>query len=249
MIYKEFQPDVRLVDLVKCYWWFDHSGPEHHHYTILPDGCFDLLVHFKSGVLSEVSLTGLWTKQVEVCIDPDTQIFAIRFKLLAADYIFGHSIAPICNGEMKLENDYWQLAHNNFSELQPTVDFFNKTMVCILESGKAVDKKKQKLFGLLYQSDGGLTIENYSKEVFWSARQINRYFSQRFGLSLKAYSNILKCAASYPDLQQGKLYPEENYFDQSHFIKSLKKHTGSSPSELSCDKNDRFLQLQTLKDK
>jgi len=247
MTYKEFKPDKNLVDFVKCYWWFDNSGPEQHYYTILPDGCFDLLVHFNGGTLSEVSLTGLWTKQVEVCIDPDTQIFGIRFKLLAADYIFGRSIAPICDGELKLENDYWLLDHNNFSELQPTVDFFNKTMLRTLESTKAIDKKKQKLFNLLYQSDGGLTVENYSEQVFWSARQINRYFSQRFGLSLKAFCGILKCAASYPNLQQGKLYPEKNYFDQSHFIKALKKHTGSSPGELSSDKNDRFLQLQTLK--
>lgn len=199
--------------------------------------------------MNEVSLTGLWTKQVEVTIDSNTQIFGVRFKLLAVDNIFRHSIASVCDSELKLENDYWQVQRNNFSELHSTVGFFNNTMIRILERSKAFDEKKQKLFSLLYQSNGGLTIEDYSQQVFWSARQINRYFSQRFGLSLKVYCNILKCAASYPNLQQGRLYPEENYFDQSHFIKALKKHTGSSPGELSSDKNDRFLQLHTLKDK
>lgn len=42
---------------------------------------------------------------------------------------------------------------------------------------------------------------------------------------------------------------EQNYFDQSHFIKDLKKHTGNNPTELFENKSDRFLQLATMVEK
>ena len=39
------------------------------------------------------------------------------------------------------------------------------------------------------------------------------------------------------------LSPQTDYFDQAHFIKEIKKYTGTTPKELHKNKNDRFLQL------
>lgn len=249
MIYTEFQPDKQLADFVKCYWWFDNSTAEQLEFTILPDGCFDLLIHFDNNIQTEISLTGLWTKQVEVPIEPNTQIFGIRFKLLAVDYIFQQNIASICDSEQKQQTDFWHIDKTDFADLGKTTETFNKIMLSILGSQKGIDTKKQALFNLLYETNGELTIEKYSQQVFWTSRQMNRYFTERFGLSLKSYCNILKCYVSFKHLKNGKLYPEQNYFDQSHFIKALKKHTGNSPTELFENKNDRFLQLTTLNEK
>jgi AraC-like DNA-binding protein len=249
MIYKEFQADKQLADFVKCYWWFDNSTAQQPDYTILPDGCFDLLIHFETNVQAEISLTGLWTKPVDVSIESNTQIFGIRFKLLAVDYILQQNIAAFCDSEQKQPINFWQIDKINFADLEKTVEIFNKKMLSILGSQQGIDTRKQTLFNLLYDTNGQLKIEEYSQQAFWSSRQMNRYFTERFGLSLKSYCNILKCFASFKNLKNGKLYPEQNYFDQSHFIKALKKHTGYSPTELFENKNDRFLQLTTLAEK
>ncbi|MBN2395815.1 MAG: hypothetical protein JXC36_05045 [Candidatus Atribacteria bacterium] len=87
MIYNEFYPNILLNDFVKNYWWFDNSTTQQLNFTILPDGCFDLIVSFDNYQQEAISLTGLWTKQVEVSIEPNKQLFGIRFKLLAVDYI------------------------------------------------------------------------------------------------------------------------------------------------------------------
>ena len=63
MIYKEFQPDKLLNDFVKNYWWFDNSTTQQLDFTILPDGCFDLIISFDNYQQKEISLTGIWTKQ------------------------------------------------------------------------------------------------------------------------------------------------------------------------------------------
>ena len=66
---------------------------------------------------------------------------------------------------------------------------------------------------------------------------------------MKTLLNIVRCNASYPDIAEGKLYPEKEYADQAHYIKEIKKYTDSSPSRLYKNENDRFLQLSAFKEK
>lgn len=249
MIYKEIQPDKLLTDFVKSYWWFDNSTIQRLDFTILPDGCFDLIISFDNYNQNEISLTGIWTKQVDISIEPNTQLFGVRFKLLAVDYILQQNIASICDREQLQKADFWKIDKTSFEDLDKVTKKLDKIMLSILGSQKGIDNRKQLLFNLLYETNGGQTVEKYSQQVFWTSRQINRYFKDRFGIPLKAYCKILKCYASYNQIKNGQLYPEQNYFDQSHFIKELKKHTGSKPTELFTNKNDRFLQLATMKDK
>ncbi|KAF2333531.1 DUF6597 domain-containing transcriptional factor [Flavobacterium ginsenosidimutans] len=249
MIYKEFIPNKLLADFVKNYWWFENSTNQQLDFTILPDGCFDLIISFDSYHQKEISLTGLWTKQVEVSIAPNTQLFGVRFKLLAVDYILQQNISSFCDSEEIKENSFWGLDKALFIDLDAETKKLDKIMLSILDSQKSIDSRKQKLFSLLYQTNGELAIEQYSQQVFWANRQINRYFKQRFGIPLKTYCKILKLFASFKHIKKGQLFPEHNYFDQSHFIKDIKKHTGNIPTELFENKNDRFLQLATMKEK
>ena len=249
MIYKEFKSDKLLIDYVKNYWWFDNSTTQQLDFTILPDGCFDIIVSFNNYQFNEISLTGLWTKQVEVSIEQNRQLFGIRFKLLAVDYILQQNISSFCDGEQIMDDDFWQLGATSFKDLDFVTEKMNKIMLSILGSQKGIDERKQKLFNLLYQTNGEHTVEEYSQQVFWTSRQINRYFKGRFGISLKTYCKILKCFASLSHIKKGELYPKQKYFDQSHFIKDLKQHTGNNPTDLFENKNDRFLQLVTIIEK
>jgi AraC-like DNA-binding protein len=249
MIYKEFQPDTLLADFVKNYWWFDNSTTQRLDFTILPDGCFDLIISFENCRQKEISLTGLWTKQVEVSIEPNRQLFGVRFKLLAVDYILQQKIASFYDSEQIKDDDFWEFDKTSFEDLEIVVEKLDKIMLSILGSQKGFDSRKQSLFNFLYETNGEHTVEQYSQQVFWTSRQINRYFKDRFGIPLKSYCKILKCFASFRHIRKGKLYPEQNYFDQSHFIKDLKKHTGNNPTELFENKNDRFLQLATMTEK
>lgn len=117
--------------------------------------------------------------------------------------------------------------------------------ISIIRNGKAFDERKQKLFKLLFQTNGSLTIQEIANQIFWTSRQINRYFNATFGLSLKSYCNILKCKQSFDDIKKGKLFPEKNYTDQPHFIREIKKHTGTTPKILAKNENDRFIQFST----
>jgi AraC-like DNA-binding protein len=106
-----------------------------------------------------------------------------------------------------------------------------------------IDERKRSLFKLIFETNGEIRVKELAEQIAWSPRQINQYFNQRFGVSLKSYCNILRFQASLQHIKEGKLYPQLNYTDQSHFIKEIKKLSGVSPKELSKNKNSRFLQF------
>lgn len=91
-------------------------------------------------------------------------------------------------------------------------------------------------------------IREISEKVFWTSRQINRYFNLTFGISLKEYLNIIRSNQTFKDIANKKLAPQNKYLDHSHFIKEIKRYTGVTPKELYKNKNDRFLQLSTIKE-
>ena len=93
------------------------------------------------------------------------------------------------------------------------------------------------------------SVNELSKNVAWSSRQINRYFSKQYGFPLKTFLNIVRCNASYNDIVNGEFFPSKKYSDQSHFIKEIKKYTENTPRQLHKNENDRFLQLSTFKTK
>lgn len=49
--------------------------------------------------------------------------------------------------------------------------------------------------------------------------------------------------SSFESIKEGTLYPDLNYYDQSHYIKETKKYTGESPKKLLKNEDDRFLQF------
>jgi AraC-like DNA-binding protein len=246
MRYEEIDTEKSLADFVRRFWKFTNPTEHIQHYTILPDGYFDLIIKITAEKLDSTTLFGLWTKEVDVVVPADTIIIGICFKPLAAEYVLQQVISDILNNSKKLSNDFWNIGNLRFDDLKVWTEQVSNQMLENLKMAKSVDERKQSLFNLLFHSNGSETVADLAKQIFWSSRQINRYFKTRFGLALKTYSSILRCASSYIDIREGDLFPKQDFYDQAHFIKEIKKYTGSSPKELHNNKNDRFLQFSTL---
>ena len=80
----------------------------------------------------------------------------------------------------------------------------------------------------------------------WSNRQINRYLNKYIGVSLKKYLNVQRVYAAYIHIREGKLKPSARFYDQSHYIKQIKQHTGHTPGQLYKEIDDRFIQLKHI---
>ena len=245
MEYRENKIEGFLSNFIQCFWEYDNQIKD-VDYTIIPDGHFDLIFKISNNELSNVSLTGVWTKPISVNIKKNTKLIGVRFKLIAAEYIFKQSIKDILNKNVILQKKFFGAENLPFESFDNLTSSLSNKINYGLQNIKEIDNRKFKLFKLLYENKGNLKVNELTEKVFWSSRQINRYFNQQFGFSLKTFSNIIKCSSSYSEIAKGQLFPQQNYFDQAHFIKEVKRYTGQTPKELHKNENDRFLQLSTL---
>jgi AraC-like DNA-binding protein len=243
--YKLVKPNEQLSDFVDSFWFLYNQSDSNKETTGLPDGRVDLFLVQSSTEPFRIILLGLGTEQHEqASIPANSLMFSISFKLPAIEYIFRDTISDIVNHGKLMPGDFWGFSEDDLKDFDLFVAKATQKIQSLLP--KEIDERKRKLFALIYATKGGITVKELSEKVFWSSRQINRYFNQQFGISLKAYCKVLRFRASLDHIAQGKFFPEENFSDQNHFIKEIKKFSGVAPKELFKNKNGRFILLSTL---
>lgn len=245
MKYEEIKTDDYLSNFVKCFWTSETLTKSSEH-TILPDGYFDLIVEIKNKKISNIKLTGIWTIPIDIKTEIQTEVFAVRFKPLAIELLENINLKALLNSSINLSTDFIEidnLAFDNFKDFCKHIENYLQSRI---EKTKPVNDLKIRLFNEIFKREI-FNVQELSEKVFWTSRQMNRYFNFTFGLSLKEYLKILRCNQNYKAISNNRLTLQSNYFDQSHFIKEIRKYTGVTPKELKKNENDRFLQLSTIK--
>jgi len=238
------KPIPQLSDFVESFWMLENTSDMAHETVGLPDGRFDIIFSYSLNEPFTAMLMGLGTEAGQHSIPPKIVMFAVSFKLLAIEYLLDIKAASLLNTAHSLPTGFWEIKKSDLNDFE---NFCEKISMKILSLIKPnIDNRKQKLFDLIYSSKGTLSVKELSEKVVWSSRQINRYFNEQFGISLKAYCTILRFKESLHHIKEGKLFPELNFTDQTHFIKEVKKYSGALPKELFQNKNDRFILLSSL---
>lgn len=245
--YKLVKPDKSLADFVQYFWFVRNASDKPVNTTGLPDGLIDILLYRSAEDPFRIMQLGGITHHEQATIPPHSLMFCISFKLLAVEYILGEAVSDIVDSGKQLPDNFWDFSESDLLNFEHFVEKATEKIKSLLP--KEIDERKRKLFELIYSSNGSITVKELSEKVFWSSRQINRYFNQQFGISLKSYCNILRFQASLDHIAKGKLFPEENFFDQNHFIKEVKKFSGVVPKELAKNKDDRFILLSAIRRK
>jgi AraC-like DNA-binding protein len=237
-------PDHSISHFVHSFWMLENKTGKDIPSTVLPNGMVDITLLKMNSQKEELLVRGIETLPRQVIIMAGTTIFTIGLKLLAVEYLLSDSIKNVLNEGRTLTNDLWKFEQSDFNNFE---NFCNKSTQKIKTiSTESIDSRKLKLFELIYSSHGSMTVKELSEKVYWSSRQINRYFNQQFGISLKAYCNILRFGASFKHISEGQLFPEESFTDQNHFIKQIRKYAGVTPKELSKNKDDQFIDMVAI---
>jgi methylphosphotriester-DNA--protein-cysteine methyltransferase len=93
-------------------------------------------------------------------------------------------------------------------------------------------------------SKGSLSIRHLELATGYSSRWLNLKFEERLGISPKNYSSILRFQRYYSTMlsnpndffKQKSFY--DYYYDESHFIKEVKRFTDMPPTRLMRSKNE-----------
>lgn len=242
-------PSDGLSDYIECFLEHKNNTPLNESFTIFPDSFFKIVFEWHAGKLKAYYLTGIWTKEVNISIPPYTSVIVIKFKLLAPEYVFKREVASIIDSNLNLNPDFWNMQDFKYTNLPDITARIESIVQNIINGNKAILAKKIQLSQLLYLVEGNISLEEVSNQINWSNRQINRYLNKYLGVSLKTYLNIQKCYAAYIQIREGRFFPDDGYYDQAHFIREVKKHTGKTPRELYKKQNDQFVQLKNIQKK
>ena len=238
---KSIQPVKALADFVESFWMIRNDSAEGKDIIVLPDGRFDIIFSSAANEPFHATLRGLDTHPHQGVIPGRQIMLAVSFKLLAIEYLLDIKMATVLNEGQPLPDGFWNITLHDLEDFEGFCAKVSATMLALIKPG--IDNRKKELFDLIYTSNGTLTVQELSDRVAWSRRQINRYFNEQFGISLKAYCNIFRFEASLQQIKAGRLFPELNFADQNHFIKEVKKFSGVVPKELAKNQNGRFILL------
>jgi len=238
-------PDAKLADFVNSFWNLENPSDIDRVVTILPDGYFDVLFTCTNQEPFRCMVFGLATKQADYIVPARSRTFSISFKLPAVETILRRPIAAI------LDTIEYETFDSEWFECLTTssIDDFvcSATRFITNRLEQNLSSKNLILFKQIYDSNGSVSISDLSEKNAWKSRQINRYFHTYFGISLKAYCGILRFRASFDQLNKG-IVPDQQFYDQPHFIREVNKFSGTTPKKLAKNSEDRFIQLSTLTD-
>lgn len=244
--YTVAHPDASLSQFIESYWMVLNRSDQRKDIVVMPDGRVDIHFRYSEGTPFHVSLAGLEHETFHTSIPAHSVMFSVSFKLAAIEYILNTSIASILNSRARLPDDFWGISKSDLEDFPAFCQKISNRLtelIAIQCLSTKLDARKLKMFDLIYATNGSASVKQIAETANWSSRQINRYFNEWFGLSLKTYCTILKFRSSFQQIKEGKLFPESDFSDQSHFIKTIKKYSGHTPKELFKNEDDRFVQL------
>lgn len=244
--YRHFEACSQLSEYVHSFWMHANPSEESETFTFAPDGFFKIIIIFQNNKIIRYFKTGILTKPVKIKLPPNIIAVGCRFKILAPEYIFRKKLAYLKNKEEELDIDFLNAKDFDVSNLDLLKVQWEKELLKIMPNKKP-HNNKLRLSRLLYDTTQVLAVKQVSEQIFWEQRQINRYLMKYLGVSLKTYMNIQRAYKAYFYIKKGKIAPtQDTFYDQSHFIKEIKKHTGSSPKKVFQNQNSIYKQIKNI---
>lgn len=252
---KIFEPVSELEDFVKCYWTLESSlenTPTRN--TIVPDGTVKLIFHYgdlywhhpksgKSFLQPRCFLIGQLTKPYIVEPAGETGTFVIRFNPNGFSPFTNIPIKEMENKPIALKELFGEKGKKLEQEIldakntSQRINIAEKFLLELLKSKEVKDRIVNSTIETIVKYKGQLSVNELSNQASLSRRILARKFSSNVGLSPKQLSKIVRLQATLKSLLQNEktnltdLTYENEYFDQSHFIKDFKEFTGITPKE------------------
>jgi len=258
-------PHPLLSPFIAKMWVFESSGrlPVLDKKLIVPNANFKLAFTYRNGLAARVgdrgfiqkenkiSLTGLVDSPVNLdpLEDSQTGTIVVEFNPLGAYRFFRFSYTQIKNQIVELAD----LIGNRAEELQSQLaeagalnlklQLLQNFLIKQLEK-TSPDPIYDFCINLISDSKGLITVAELEKKTGYSARWLNRKFSEHLGTGPKNFSEIIRFKQFYQEFSTGiKIKNLENhfyhyYYDQSHFLRAFKRFTGFTPTDLQNSTNE-----------
>lgn len=216
MLYHQINPHPLLKDLIRCYWIMDGSCSRPVEHKVIADYCMDIIRDNTNG---ETIVAGSACGHYVLNYTGNVSIFGIRFYPGAFFNLFHIPASEFCGKVVPIaDTDLNNTIPQNITSAYDADRFFLSHF-----AGVCLDT---------FSSELNAAGRSFTTE--YSRKTVNRRMAERVGFTFGAYSQILSVHKSIKLMLNGRYEQAEiaqmsGFYDQSHFIRIFKKHTGASP--------------------
>ncbi|MDN3586459.1 helix-turn-helix domain-containing protein [Pedobacter aquatilis] len=239
--YIEILPDSHLQPYIYCFWELETNHPltEQFNYRVVADGCIDIFFDLNNP--NESYVMGFCKKYTEFELGNLFHYVGIRFLPTMFPMLFNINAKDLSNLAQNLDGIIPSIAKfisDNFTKHSTKLyraNLLNTFFKNYINHHRfTYDSRVQNAINIILKNFGVLNIEK-DLDVGLSSRQLRRLFEYYIGDSQKAFcqvvrfQNILKAKPSLQSLKANKLFLDQGYHDQAHFIKNFKNFYGVTP--------------------
>jgi hypothetical protein len=256
MDYQTFTPHPDFESLVKCYWTLNVPGdPVAEKQRILPDGCIEVIFTLGEDIKRYTSASNFIIQPRAMVlgqisepffIEPTGVVdtFAVRFYPSGFAPFTQTPIKDFANKETPITAVFGSAIANelefaivNAVGTEERIQIVETFLSAQMKDDAVIDGILKSTIDTILSTKGRVAINEILKDDMARRRQLERKFSKRVGISPKQLGRIIRLQESLKMLlnQHGdnltEIAYENQYFDQSHFIKDFKEFTGVNPKE------------------
>lgn len=258
MKYELIAPPITLAPFVRFFWTLEGNSMHalSQAFGSLVDGCPGIIFqHADAGalVMDDRQLPGLFlygqtTKHTEITSAGVFRSCGVMFHPHGLKSVFGVNAAELTDSCMdpdvvSVRKEY-RLAERLSDARSVTAQ------VKILESYLYTQINNKDIPGIveyavsqIVRSNGNISMRDLQEELQITEKSLERKFKDHVGIPPKLFSGICRYQASLHQLKNNQydklsdIAYENDYADQSHFIRSFKKYTGCSPYQFQKQNN------------
>jgi AraC-like DNA-binding protein len=252
MIYSERAPSPALAAFVDRLWTLDGPRDATDLDPILPDGHPELIVHCGDPfvelrgdcdrhVQARVLIAGQLRRAVHIAPTGDTHVVGARLRPDGAAAIFGGSLDQLTDRIVDLAWVDRILTRRLIEDVvpRPSAPERLRALDRALRTHRrprSVDPVVTRACGIALQQRGLTHVGDLAAAAGLSARQFERRFLARVGLSPKPFlrtirfQEVLRAIGTAPANDWVRIALDGGFYDQSHFVADFKAFTGLAPS-------------------
>lgn len=242
---KEFNKNIEyteynikeLVNYCMCIWTMKSKKILHKSLSnnILPDACIDIVIDF---VNKTICFAGFSKDTKDFQLDKKIDYMGVRLKPSIFYLIFNITSDKIMDNQIPFNNIEKEINIDKILDLKSTnerIDYLKKYLL-----QKTKDKKEiifMEIIEELYNNPKQQSVANIAKKFGYNERHMYRIFKANYGVSPKTLLNILRLHLCLTLILEKNMNLIDianlcGFYDQSHFIKEIKKYTGISPLKI-----------------
>lgn len=261
MKYEQIPPPASLKEHIRYFWVLTSSAAAAlpRSFRTIADGCPGLIfqqpdkgIFFQyDKQLPETFLYGQTTRYAELSLQGAFSTIGIFFYPNALRTIFGIKAEELTDTCMDIN----AIAEKQgfFLSEQLAAASGTAEQIGILSSFLLLQMRKncgqqdpvmQYALSCVLESKGSIPLKHLHENLQLSERSFERRFKQYTGISPKLFARICRFQASLDQMRNNKysklsdIAYENDYSDQSHFIRAFKEFTGSSPFQYQKQSNE-----------